>query len=161
MTGRRTYYQVLQVDVEADADVIATVYRRLAQRFHPDLASSPEAERRMRELNEAHAVLKNPELRARYDAELYQRRDRRAGDRFVRRPTETTSAATGSNPSYGEAGPPRGQASGSLLDFGRYRGWSLGQIAAYDPDYLEWFDRAPAGRQFRTEIAQLKHKTTR
>jgi DnaJ-class molecular chaperone len=160
VTGRRTYYQILQVDVEADADVIATVYRRLAQRFHPDRDPSPEAERRMRELNEAHAVLKNPELRARYDADLQHKRDRRTGDRFVRRPTDVVATAVGSN-AYGEAGPPRGPASGSILDFGRYKGWSLGQIAAYDPDFIEWFERSPAGRQFRTEIAQMKHRSPR
>jgi curved DNA-binding protein CbpA len=160
VTGRRTYYQVLQVDVEADADVIGTVYRRLAQRYHPDRDPGPDAEKRMRELNEAHAVLKDPERRARYDAELAQRRDRRTIDRYVRRAPEPTMS-TGAAISYGEAGPPRGPASGSLLEFGRYKGWSLGQIAAYDPDYLEWFDRSPAGRQYRTEIAQLKHRAAR
>jgi DnaJ-class molecular chaperone len=160
MSGRRTYYQTLQVDTEADADVIATVYRRLAQRFHPDRDPSPEAERRMRELNEAHAVLKNPELRARYDADLQQKKDRRQTDRFVRRPSETTATAAGAT-AYGEAGPPRGPASGSILDFGRYKGWSLGQIAAFDSDYIEWFERSPAGRQYRAEIAQMKQRTTR
>ena len=155
MTGRRTYYKVLQVDTEADADVIATVYRRLAQRFHPDRDGSPEAARRMLELNQAYSVLKDPEQRARYDAELVVRRDRRSADRFVRRPTEAPVASE-PTAAYGEAGPPRGPAAGSVMDFGRYRGWSLGQIAAYDPDFLEWFERSPVGRQFRAEIAQLK-----
>jgi curved DNA-binding protein CbpA len=155
VSGRRTHYQTLQVDVEADSDVIATVYRRLAQRYHPDRDPGPEAERRMRELNAAHAVLKDPEQRARYDAELAQRRDRRNIDRYVKRAPEETTA-TDASFSFGEAGPPRGRASGSVLDFGRYKGWSLGQIAAYDPDYLEWFDRSPSGRHFRTEIAEIR-----
>ncbi|MEA2622573.1 MAG: hypothetical protein QOH61_1483 [Chloroflexota bacterium] len=160
MTGRRTYYQVLQVDVEADADVIATVYRRLAQRFHPDRDPSDEAERRMRDLNGAYAVLKDPEQRARYDAELAHRRDRRTNDRFVRRSEESDMPA-GATTAYGEAGVPRGRPSGSTLDFGRYRGWSLGQIAAYDPDFIEWFERSPAGRQFKAEIAQMKARSPR
>jgi len=157
---RRTYYKVLQVDTEADVDVIATVYRRLAQRFHPDRDNSPEAQRRMLELNQAYSVLKDPEQRTRYDAELAGRRDRRNADRFVRRPTDAplTTAAT---PAYGEAGAPRGPTSGSILDFGRYRGWSLGQIAAYDPDFLEWFERSPVGRQYRAEIAQMKSRSPR
>lgn len=160
MSARKTYYQVLQVDPEADDDIIATVHRRLAQRFHPDRDPSPEASGRMRVINQAYDVLKNPELRARYDADLARRRDRRTADRYVRRPTEDgLGAATGSAVPYGEAGPPRGPASGSVVDFGRYRGWSLGQIAAYDPDFLEWFERSPAGRQFRTEIAQLRFRT--
>jgi curved DNA-binding protein CbpA len=161
VSGRRTYYQILQVDFDADADVIATVYRRLAQRFHPDRDPSPEAQTRMRELNAAHAVLKDPEQRARYDAELAHRRDRRGGDRYVRRPTDI-QVPTAETSMYGEAGPPpRGPAVGSILDFGRYRGWSLGQIALYDPDFLEWFDRSPVGRQYRTEIAQIKARTAR
>ena len=161
MSGRRTYYRVLQVDVDADSDVIATVYRRLAQRFHPDRDPSPEAQVRMRELNQAYSVLKDPEQRALYDAELVIKRDRRTGDRYVRRPTEAPTV-TGNTSVYGEAGtPPRGPASGSVLDFGRYRGWSLGQIAAYDPDFIEWFERSPVGRQFRAEIAAMKARSPR
>jgi DnaJ-class molecular chaperone len=157
--SRRNHYQVLQVDVDADADIIGHVYRRLAQRFHPDRDPSPEAQVRMRELNQAYAVLKDPEQRSRYDAELVIRRDRRTGDRYVRRANEPTLANSGTP--YGEAGPPRGAASGSIVDFGRYRGWSLGQIAGFDPDFLEWFERSPAGRQFRTEIAQMKARSAK
>lgn len=160
MSPRRTHYQVLQVDIDADADIIGTAYRRLAQRFHPDRDPSPEAQLKMRELNNAHSVLKDPVQRSTYDAELYQRRDRRNGDRFIRRPTEV-AAPTGGTTAYGEAGPPRGTAVGSVLDFGRYRGWTLGQVAAYDSDYLDWFERSPVGRQYRAEIAQLKAKAAR
>ena len=49
MIGRKTYYQILQVDVAADVDIIGTVHRRLAQRFHPDRDPTPEAEKRMQE----------------------------------------------------------------------------------------------------------------
>jgi curved DNA-binding protein CbpA len=161
VSGRKTYYQVLQVDFEADSDVIAAVYRRLAQRFHPDRDPSPEAQVRMRELNQAYSVLKDPEQRARYDAELGHRRDRRTGDRYVKRPTDVATTP-GTATAYGEAGPPpRGPAVGSVLDFGRYRGWSLGQVAAYDPDFLEWFERSPVGRQYRTELAQMRAAKSR
>jgi hypothetical protein len=44
---------------------------------------------------------------------------------------------------------------GPVLDFGRYRGWSLGQIAAHDRDFLLWLERSPTGRQYRAEIAQI------
>jgi hypothetical protein len=40
-----------------------------------------------------------------------------------------------------------------VLDFGRYKGWSIGQIATHDPDFLEWLQRSPSGRQYRAEIA--------
>ncbi len=60
---------------------------------------------------------------------------------------------------YGEAGPPpRGVARGTVLDFGRYKGWSLGQIATHDPDFLEWLERSPAGRQYRAEIMALLNR---
>jgi len=158
VSARRTYYQVLQVDPGADADIISTVHRRLAQRYHPDRDPSPEASQLMREINHAYDVLKNPDTRAQYDAELARRRDRRSSDRFTRQPVESATATVQSAP-YGEAGPPRGPASGSVLDFGRYKGWSLGQIAAYDPDFLDWFERSPAGRQYRNEIAQLRTRS--
>ena len=38
------------------------------------------------------------------------------------------------------------------LDFGRYQGWTLAQIAGVDPDFLEWLERMPIGRQYRPEI---------
>jgi hypothetical protein len=42
-----------------------------------------------------------------------------------------------------------------VLDFGRYAGWSLRQLAAHDPDYLEWLVRSPGGRQYRGQITAL------
>jgi curved DNA-binding protein CbpA len=159
--GRKTYYQILMVDQTADDEIIGVVHRRLAQRHHPDVDPSPEARVRMLEINQAYDVLRNAERRARYDADLAARRDKRGTDRYVRRPTDTpaaaeAAAAKGQTSPYGEAGPPpRGPVSGSVLDFGRYRGWSLGQIAVHDPDFLLWLERSAAGRQFRAEIGQL------
>ena len=43
----------------------------------------------------------------------------------------------------------------SVLDFGRYAGWSLAQVARVDPGFLEWLSRAPVGRTYRAEIASL------
>lgn len=146
MIKSRTYYQVLQVDPKADTEVISVVHRKLAQRYHPDRDQSPEARARMLEINEAWDALKDAGRRAAYDAELQTRRDRRGTDRLVRRQGEM---------GYGEAGVPRGPADGPVLEFGRYKGWSLGQIARQDRDFLEWLERMPAGRQYRTEIARL------
>ena len=56
---------------------------------------------------------------------------------------------------YGAAGPPPGQPSGSVLNFGRFSGWSLGEIARTDIEYIEWLDRAPIGRQYREELDQI------
>jgi len=158
--GRRNYYQVLMVDQAADADILAVVHRRLAQRFHPDLDPGDDVRQKMLEINQAYDVLRNPERRAAYDQELVARRDRRTSDRYLKRPTDPgpgeAAASSSVDRLYGEAGPPpRGVARGTMLDFGRYKGWSLGQIAAHDPDFLEWLERSPGGRQHRAEIAAL------
>ncbi len=52
----------------------------------------------------------------------------------------------------GAAGPPPGNPSGSVMTFGRYAGWSLGEIARRDLEYIEWLDRMPIGRPYRDEI---------
>ena len=41
---------------------------------------------------------------------------------------------------------------GRTLAFGRYADWTISELAAHDPDYLEWLARAPAGLTFRKEI---------
>lgn len=43
----------------------------------------------------------------------------------------------------------------AILDFGRYAGWSLRQIAHHDPDYLQWLLRSPTGRQYRSQIEAI------
>jgi curved DNA-binding protein CbpA len=147
---RNTFYKRLMVDQSADVEIITLVYRRLAKRYHPDLNPTPAATRRMIELNEAYTVLRNPELRRRYDAALAARRDRRATDRFRPRASIGT---------YGEAGVPVGPPWGSMVDFGRYRGWTLGQIYRRDPNFIEWLDKMPIGRAYRTEISTLLRRT--
>lgn len=60
-------YKILQVDPEAEADIIAVAYRRLAAKYHPDVNPSPDAEQRMRALNAAYEILSDPVKRAEYD----------------------------------------------------------------------------------------------
>ena len=143
---RHTYYKTLMLAENADRQIIGTVYRKLAQRFHPDIDSSSEAARRMAEINEAYATLRDPDKRAKYDRWLASRRDRRASDRFIR--------PNGDGP-QGTAGAPVGAPQGSLIDFGRYSGWTIGQIRRADPEFLEWFMHVPAGRRYKDEIGAL------
>jgi len=57
----------------------------------------------------------------------------------------------------GGAGEPPGLPSGTILPFGRFIAWSIGEIARYDPGYLEWLDQGPEGAPYRAEIhATLK-----
>ena len=63
----KDYYQTLGVARDAPADEVKKAYRRLARKFHPDVSKEPDAEKRMKEVNEAHEVLSDPEKRAAYD----------------------------------------------------------------------------------------------
>lgn len=62
------YYRVLQVDPQAEEEVIEAAYRRLARKYHPDVYAGPDAAERMRELNLAYSVLRDPAKRQEYDA---------------------------------------------------------------------------------------------
>ncbi|MGC8628854.1 MAG: DnaJ C-terminal domain-containing protein, partial [Candidatus Micrarchaeia archaeon] len=48
-------------------DEIKRAYRELVMKYHPDVNKSPDAEEKMREINEAYAVLSDPEKRRQYD----------------------------------------------------------------------------------------------
>jgi len=177
------YYQVLMLDPEVDADVLTTVYRRLVQRCQSPLDQSVAALERLRAVDAAYAVLSDPHRRARYDAQLEDHLwdDEPAATTapaFVPRPVAPAPAqASAPAPSARAAfsrpasapqpvtrtavpvGAPRPSSNRSVqvsvLDFGRYAGWTLRQLAARDPDYLEWLVRSPGGRQYRAEITAL------
>ncbi|MCB0971296.1 MAG: J domain-containing protein [Acidimicrobiales bacterium] len=71
----RSHYQRLGVRPSASTTEVQAAYRSLARQLHPDRqvgASAAEhrlAERRMREVNEAWAVLRDPARRRGYDAQ--------------------------------------------------------------------------------------------
>ncbi|MFN3956984.1 MAG: DnaJ C-terminal domain-containing protein [Tepidimonas ignava] len=76
----KDYYAVLGVARDASADDIKRAYRKLARKYHPDVSKEPDAAQRMSEVNEAYAVLSDPDKRAAYDR-LAQ--GRRAGQTFT------------------------------------------------------------------------------
>jgi curved DNA-binding protein CbpA len=191
-------YKVLQVDPEAEDEVIQAAYRRLAQKYHPDVAG-PDGSARMASINAAWELLRDPASRAAVDLERRIARHAEEGARHARatapprpaepaarggatakpaeRPPETVSSdwssgrssvGGGYDPSrmraadgYGAAGPPPGEPFGTVLGFGRYAGWSLGEIARRDVDYIEWLDRMPIGRPYRDEIDVLLRRSGR
>ena len=68
MADKRDYYEVLGVDKNADQDAIKKAYRTLAKKYHPDMnPGDKNAEEKFKEVNEAYAVLSDPDKKAKYD----------------------------------------------------------------------------------------------
>lgn len=66
-----TYYDLLGVSCRARPDSVRAAYRKLAQQYHPDkMPGKAGAEHVMAALNEAYAVLSDPQQRARYDEHI-------------------------------------------------------------------------------------------
>jgi curved DNA-binding protein CbpA len=179
-------YKALQVDPEAEDEVIAAAFRRLARKYHPDVAADSDGATRMATINAAWELIGDPARRAVFDRQravraAMGRRDAEAAEaaEAAARPASPTASSTATRPpetvsrdwtsgrsstgggydasmrtadGAGAAGPPPGNPSGSVLTFGRFVGWSLGEIARADIEYIEWLDRAPIGRQYRDEI---------
>ena len=168
---RESLYRVLQVDPGANQLVIQAAYRVLARIFHPDVEGDDEE---MKRLNHAWSVLGDPVRRAEYDRQVAGRHPGPAGAAGVEartaaspfagavrsHPTATHRASSGSTGHQrvtaarpeDHAGPPQGEPSGPTLSFGRYEGWTIGQVARVDPPFLEWLRRVPAGRQLKDAI---------
>jgi curved DNA-binding protein CbpA len=157
-------YRVLQVDPAAEAAVLHAAYRALARIYHPD-GVSPDA-RRMAIINRAYGLIGRPDRRERYDAD--RQRLSPTGPGFAwRAPYDPWSAASGGAAAPGlrqhvAAAGARAGVSGSaavggstILDFGRYAGWSLAQLVRHDPDYLRWLCRQSAGVRYRRQILEL------
>ena len=77
----KDYYKVLGVDKGATEADIKKAYRKLARKYHPDVSKEPDASARMAEVNEANAVLSDPEKRTAYD-QLGSQTHARAGHDF-------------------------------------------------------------------------------
>lgn len=152
-------YKVLNVDPGADAEVIRAAYRALARRDHPDVSSDPAAASKMAELNAAFEVLGDAERRAVYDesrsALADATTDTPPGRPFAP-PAEgpPPAAPTPDRQPLAARAAARVQ-SGTVLEFGRYAGWSLADLVRHDPNYLEWLAHTMIGRAYRQEIERL------
>jgi molecular chaperone DnaJ len=67
-TAVKDYYKALGVSKDASQDDIKKSFRKLARKYHPDLnPGNKGSEEKFKEINEAYAVLSDPEKRAQYD----------------------------------------------------------------------------------------------
>ncbi len=117
----KDYYQILGVPRDAGADDIKKAFRRLARKYHPDVSKEADAEMRMKEINEAHAVLSDAEKRAAYD-----------------------QLGRGYRPGQDFTPPPDWNAG---FEFAEH-GLSPGEVAGFSDFFAELFGRMGGGRRF-------------
>jgi curved DNA-binding protein CbpA len=69
---QQTYYDLLDVHPSASAIEIRRAYRELSKKYHPDTTTLTRAKAtvKFQALNEAYAVISNPERRLAYDLEI-------------------------------------------------------------------------------------------
>jgi curved DNA-binding protein CbpA len=130
-------YAALQVVPTCEQEVVHAAFRALALKYHPDRDTTRRAADKMAELNRAYALLRDE-------------RSRSAHDRSRRSVIAGISVAPTAR--AGSVAPPPVASPGSVLNFGRYTGWSLRDLARRDPDYLLWLSRHSSGIRYRTEI---------
>lgn len=127
----KDYYRTLGVSPEASAEDIKKAFRKLARKYHPDVSKEPDAEQKMREINEAYAVLSDPEKRAAYQQ---MGRGYEAGQEFR---------------------PPPGWDTG--FEFSN-RGFSPSEAADFSDFFAEMFGRMGSGHAYhaRSGHAQVR-----
>ena len=64
---RPYYYQLLDVSMDASQGEIKEAYRRRSMLYHPDKSTDPDANEKMKKINETYDVLSDPDKRAIYD----------------------------------------------------------------------------------------------
>ena len=74
----KDYYGILEVNEKASQEIIEKAYKTLVKKYHPDLYSSVQkrdAEKKLKDINEAYNILSDSFLRSQYDLELQRERN--------------------------------------------------------------------------------------
>ncbi|HEY7463139.1 MAG TPA: J domain-containing protein [Candidatus Limnocylindria bacterium] len=145
---QRDPYAILQVHTNAVPEVIDAAYRALALIHHPDRSGEPTADAIMADLNWAYAVLREPDLRASYDSsQVAIEVEPPAADVTNATLRERVAVAADAAVERDTSNP-----ANTVIDFGRFAGMTLRQIARTDPTYLEWLRRHSSGIRYRAQI---------
>ena len=148
----RDPYQILQLHPSAVPEMVEAAYRTLARLHHPDHNDEPQAGSAMADLNWAYATLREPSVRAAYDrtrvaipvaADAAETQPAVASASLSQRVAMAAEAAAGRD---------GGNPANVILDFGRYAGMTLREIARIEPGYLEWLRRHSSGLRYRHQI---------
>ncbi|VEU44040.1 unnamed protein product [Pseudo-nitzschia multistriata] len=65
-TGR-DFYRILGINRNADSKEIKSAFRKMAKQYHPDANPGKDTTEQFQEVNRAYEVLRNPELKKKYD----------------------------------------------------------------------------------------------
>lgn len=87
----KNYYEILEVNKKASKEVIEKAYKVLVKKYHPDVYGNQkrwEADKKIKEINEAYEVLSNDFLREQYDLEL-QKEEANAKESMKEKKTTT------------------------------------------------------------------------
>ncbi len=141
MGTERDAYEVLQVAPSAHPRVLEAAYLALAAVYGAEGDGSDDSMRRLAEVQGAYAMVRNPEARGVYD------------EHRTRRESMEAASATPFHP-MAAVGPGHAEASAAALDFGRYTGWTVVELATHDPDYLRWLSRHSSGIRYRHQIEE-------
>lgn len=155
-------YKLLQVDPEADPEVITAAYNVLLDKVHRVRAARGVTEFREDELKRAYAILSDRGRRNAYDAE-------HAPVAFSIGPVDGPDSEPMRNGGLsGRIAARAGQIAAQAhddsppelrLNFGRYAGHTLEEIVHLDGEYLRWLSRHSSGLRYRNAIMRLLVQT--
>lgn len=106
----KSYYSILGVADGASFQEIKQAHRTLSAKYHPDVATAPDAAQKYQAIQEAFAVLSNPDKRQRYDKMLNESMPTELLNQFrkVQRVKQTvikSEPTTDSYPRFGDFSP--------------------------------------------------------
>lgn len=148
----KDYYSVLGISREASPEEIKQAFRKLARKYHPDVAKDrTSAEAKFKEINEANEVLSDPEKRRKYDelGASWQREGAAAGYAGAR--PQNNSGASSQEFHFGGS-------TGFSDFFEQFFGGRAGQgrAAGYDDMFRRAGQQHAAGAEYRMPGADIE-----